>query len=144
MFSKLMLTASLALMLGATVFGEDKPVNNVEVSVKGVMQEDKGGMFIVADGQYFDLVFPDDSSADMKKFHSSLEGDMVQVHGKLVVEKDKDGKVRLVVVAGEVNRMRGVRATETHFEPRVIETQPVYIERERERGIHLPGVHINW
>lgn len=144
MFGKLILAACLALMVGATAFAAQEMGNSVEVVVKGVMQEDKGGMFIVADGQYFDLVFADDSNADMKKFHSGLEGDMVRVQGKLVVEKEKDGKVRLIVVANEVARLRGVRAADVKYEPRIIETRPVYIERERTNGIHLPGVHINW
>jgi len=144
MSGKLVLAAALALTMGMTAFAEEKSANNVEVTVKGVMQEDKGGMFIVADGQYYDLVFGDDSNADMKKFHSGLEGDMVRVQGKLIVEKDKDGKVRLVVVAGEVARLRGMHAVDAKFEPRIVEERPVYIERERSRGIHLPGVHINW
>jgi len=144
MVGKMVLAMTLAMTIGAAAFAAETP--NVEITVKGVMQEDKGGMFIVADGQYFDLVFSDDSNADMKKFHAGLEGDMVRVKGSLVVEKNKDGKMRLLVVTNDVARLRGERAvvTEVKVEPRVIEERPVYIERERSRGINLPGVHINW
>lgn len=142
MFVKFMTATSLTLLIGVTAFGAQQTAN-VEVIVKGVMQEDKGGMFIFADGQYYDLVFGDDSNADMKKFHAGLEGDMVRVKGNLIVEKSKDGKMRLVVLTNDVSRLRGERATEVKVEPRIIEERPVYIERERS-GIHLPGVHINW
>ena len=142
MVGKMILAAALALMLGTTVFAADERTGNVEVTVKGVMQEDKGGMFIIADGEYYDLVFGDDSSADMKKFHSGLEGDLVRVKGNLVVEKSKEGKMRLIVLANDVARLRGERAPAVKVETRVIEEHPVYVERRN--GIHLPGVHINW
>jgi hypothetical protein len=141
MVGKMILAATMALTLGTAAFAGE--TNSVEVTVKGIMQEDKGGMFIVADGEYYDLVFSEDSSADMKKFHSSLEGDMVKVKGFLVVEKSKEGKVRLVVLANDVARLRGERVA-VKVEARVIEERPVYVERERSRGIRLPGVHINW
>jgi hypothetical protein len=142
MVSKVVLAAALALSLGGVAFAATETAKNVEVTVKGVMQEDKGGMFIVADGEYYDMVFSDESSADMKKFHSGLEGDMVRVKGNLIVERTKDGKVRLVVLANDVARLRGERAPEVKYEARVIEKRPVYVEQSR--GIHLPGVHINW
>ncbi len=142
MVGKMVLAAAMALTLGTTAFAAQES-GNVEVSVKGIMQEDKGGMFIVADGEYYDLVFGDDSSADMKKFHSGLEGDLVRVKGFLIVEKSKEGKVRLVVLANDVARLRGERAV-VKVEARVIEERPVYVERERSRGIRLPGVRINW
>lgn len=145
MVGKVFLAAILALTLGTSAFAAVESSNNVEVTVKGVMQEDKGGMFIVADGEYYDLVFDDTSSADMKKFYTGLEGDLVKVKGNLVVEKSKDGKIRLVVLANDVFRLRGERLpADVKYEPRVIEERPVIIERERTRGIHLPGVHINW
>lgn len=142
MVGKMVLAMTLAMTIGAVAFAAETP--NVEVTVKGVMQEDKGGMFIIADGQYYDLVFSDESNADMKKFHGGLEGDMVRVKGSLVVEKSKEGKMRLVVVTNDVARLRGERAvvTEVKVEPRIIEERPVYVERSR--GIHLPGVHIGW
>ena len=143
MNGKMILAATLALTLGTAAFAAtDAPSGNVEITVKGIMQEDKGGMFIVADGEYYDLVFGDDSSADMKKFFGGLEGDLVKVKGNLVVEKSKEGKTRLVVVTNDVSRLRGERPTVVKYEPRVIEERPVYVERSR--GIHLPGVHINW
>jgi hypothetical protein len=142
MIGKMTVVALLALTFGTSAFAEDNS-GSVEVIVKGIMQEDKGGMFIVADGQYFDLVFNEESSADMKKFHSGLEGDMVKVTGVLVVEKSKQGNVRLLVLANDVARLRGVRSTVVKIEPRVVEERPVYV-RERRSGIHLPGVHINW
>jgi hypothetical protein len=144
MFGKMVLASTLALTLGVTAFAATDLGKSVEVTVKGVMQEDKGGMFIVADGEYYDLVFGDDSSADMKKFHSGLEGDMVRVKGNLIVDRTKDGKVRLVVLTNDVARLKGERAPEIKYEPRVVEERPVFIERERSRGINLPGVHINW
>ena len=144
MVGKTVLAVMLAMTIGGAAFAAETP--NVEVTVKGVMQEDKGGMFIVADGQYYDLVFSDESNAEMKKFHAGLEGDMVRVKGALVVEQTKDGKTRLLVVTNDVTRLRGERAAAAvvKVEPRVIEERPVYIERERSRGINLPGVHINW
>ena len=142
MVGKMILAATLALTLGTAAYAAaETPSGNVEVTVKGIMQEDKGGMFIVADGEYYDLVFGDESSADMKKFFGGLEGDWVKVKGNLVVEKSKEGKTRLVVVTNDVSRLRGER-TVIKYEPRVIEERPVYVERSR--GIHLPGVHINW
>ena len=141
MFSKSLLAAMLALTLGATAFAVHA-AGSVEVTVKGVMQEDKGGMFIMAGGQSYDLVFGDESSAEMKKFHGGLEGDMVQVKGILVVEKTKDGKMVLTVQTNDVARLRGERAPIVVSEPRVIQER-VYVEREHS-GIHLPGVHINW
>lgn len=144
MFGKIVLVATLALMAGATAFAAAQATANVEVTVKGIMQEDKGGMFIVADGQYFDLVFSDESSLDMKKFHSGLEGDLVRVKGNLIFEKTKDGKQRLLVVTNDVSRLRGERPVDVKYEPRIVEERPIYVERERGRGINLPGVHINW
>lgn len=144
MFGKMVLAATLALTAGTAAFAAAQANPNVEVTVKGIMQEDKGGMFIVADGQYYDLVFADDSNADMKKFHTGLEGDLVRVKGSLVVEKSKDGKIRLVVVTNDVSRLRGERPVDVKYEPRIVEERPIYIERERSRGINLPGVHINW
>src|SRR3954467_1397775 len=108
MVGKVFLAALLALTLGTSAFAAVESAN-VEVTVKGVMQEDKGGMFIVADGEYYDLVFNDSSNADMKKFYTGLEGDMVKVKGNLVVEHSKDGKTRLVVLANDVFRLRGER-----------------------------------
>jgi hypothetical protein len=145
MFGKMILAAALALTLGMSAFAaQDNANDSVEVTVKGIMQEDKGGMFILADGEYFDLVFSDENSADMKKFHAGLEGDLVKVQGRLVVEKSKDGKVRLLVLTNDVARLRGVRPVrEVKYEPRVIEERPVYV-RERSSGIRLPGVRINW
>lgn len=143
MSGKMVLAAAMALTLGASAFAAHE-AGSVEVTVKGVMQEDKGGLFIVVDGQYYDVVFDDDSSVEMKKFHSRLEGDMVRVKGNLVVEKGKNGSLRLLVLANEVARLRGERATEVKYEPRVVEERPVYVERERARGIRLPGVRINW
>ncbi len=144
MAGKFVLAATLALAFGGAVFAATEP-SSVEVTVKGIMQEDKGGMFIVAGGQSYDLIFSDESSAEMKKFHSGLEGDLVRVKGSLVVEKTKDGKTRLLVVANDVARLRGERpVAAVVVEPRIVEERPVYIERERSRGIHLPGVHINW
>jgi len=144
MVGKIVMAATLALTLGMSAFAAHES-NNVEVTVKGVMQEDKGGMFIVADGQSFDVVFSDEHGADMKKFYGGLEGDMVKVKGNLIVEKNKDGSTRLLVVTNDVARLRGERApAEVKYEPRVIQERPVYIERERSRGIRLPGVHINW
>ena len=140
MIGKMILAASLALAFGATAFAAQD--SNVEVAVKGIMQEDKGGMFIYADGQFYDLVFGDESTADMKKFHGGLEGDMVRVKGNLIVEKNKEGKMRLVVLANDVARLRGERAVDIKYEPRIIEERPIYVERTR--GIHLPGVHFNW
>ena len=141
MFKTTIVVGVLALVCSAGAFAVEA-TGNVEVTVKGVMQEDKAGMFIVADGQYYDLAFSDDSSADMKKFRSSLNGDMVRVKGNLLVEKSKEGKTRLIVQANEVARLRGERAPEVRYETRVIEDHPVYVEHEH--GIHLPGVHINW
>jgi hypothetical protein len=143
MVGKLFLAGALALTLGASVFAQDA-TSSVDVAVKGIMQEDKGGMFILADGNYYDLVFSDEANADMKKFYGGLEGDMVRVKGSLVVEKDKEGKMRLLVLATEVARLKGERAPEVKHEPRVIQERPVYVERERARGIRLPGVRINW
>jgi hypothetical protein len=143
MVGKLFLAAALALTLGASVFAEDA-TSSVEVTVKGIMQEDKGGMFILADGNYYDLIFSDEANADMKKFYGGLEGDMVRVKGGLVVEKDKEGKMRLLVLATDVARLKGERAPAVKHEPRVIQERPVYVERERARGIRLPGVRINW
>jgi hypothetical protein len=141
MVGKMVVAAALALTFGTAAFAEDTS-GSVEVTVKGIMQEDKGGMFIVADGLYFDLVFNEESAADMKKFHSGLEGDMVKVTGVLVVEKNKDGSSRMIVLANDVARLKGVR-TVVRVEPRIVEERPVYV-RERRSGIHLPGVHINW
>jgi len=141
MVGKMILAATLALTFGATAFAAQE-AHSVEVTVKGVMQEDKAGMFIIADGEYYHLVFSDESSADMKKFHSGLEGDMVRAKGNLVVEKDKDGKKRLVVLVNDVARLRGERAVDVKYEPRIIVEHPVYVERSN--SIHLPGVHINW
>jgi hypothetical protein len=140
MVGKMVLAATLALVVGATAFAADES-GSVDVVVKGVMQEDKGGMFIVADGVYYDLVFSDENSSDMKKFHSSLEGDMVKVTGQLVVETGKEGKMRLVVLANDMSRLRGVRAKEVKYEARVVQERPVYVERP---GIRVPFVRINW
>ena len=141
MFSKSLLAATLALTLGTAVFAA-QDTGSVEVTIKGVMQEDKGGMFIMADGQAYDLVFSDENSAEMKKFHAGLEGDMVRVKGQLVIEKTKDGKMVLTVQANDIARLRGERVPVVVSTPPVIQER-VYVERERS-GIHLPGVHINW
>ena len=146
MFARYVLIASLMVGLGASAFAAQEP--NVTVTVKGILHEDKNGFFIQADNAVYDLVFDENSRADMHKFHAALKGDWVKVSGALRVEEVANAKPSLVVYANDIGRFRPetVVQTTTVAEPVVVE-RPVIVREhyvEHNRGINLPGVHINW
>ncbi len=139
--------AILAACMGASWASDD-----VQVTIKGVLNEDKNGFYVRANGGMFDLYFTEEGRADMRKFHSSLQGDMVQVSGTLNV-REHNGKTFLNVYASDIKRMKGERAvTETTTTTTVVPAAPPpppvvvrerYVERDHS-GIHLPGIHIHW
>lgn len=144
MLARYVLIASLVIGLGASAFAAQEP--NVTVTVKGILHEDKNGFFIQADNSVYDLVFDQGARADMHKFHDGLKGDWVKVSGALSVEDVANAKPRLVVYANDIGRFRPETVVTTTTEPVVVE-RPVIVREhyvERERGIHLPGIHINW
>ncbi len=125
--------AVLLLALGGTAFAAQDDYARVEV--KGILQEDRDGMFIKADGKTFDINFN-------KGEKIPQVNDLIVVSGKLNVEEMTDGKPKLVVNANRV----------TVLEPANVKYQsenppPVIRERvieERRHGVDLPGVHVHW
>lgn len=139
----------VAAAILAACMGVSWAADDVQVTIKGVLVEDKSGFYVRANGGMFDLYFTEDGRADMRKFHGTLQGDMVQVSGALQVREDK-GKTFLMVYANDIRRLKGERVvvTETTTTPVPVAPPPVivrerYVERDR-GGIHLPGIHINW
>ena len=144
MLSRFVLITALMVGLGASVFAAQEP--NVTVTVKGILHEDKNGFFIQADNSVYDLVFDEGSRADMHKFHGALKGDWVKVSGAFRIEEVANAKPHLVVYANDIGRFRPETVVTTTTEPVVVERPVVVREHyiEHDRGINLPGIHINW
>jgi len=142
MFSKFLAAAVLAASFGMTWAAED-----AQVTIKGVLLEDKNGFYVRANGGTFDLYFSEEGREDLRKFHKGLEGDMVQVSGSLQVREDK-GHTFLMVYANDISRLKGEHVVVRETPPVVVSPPPVvvrerYVERDHV-GIHLPGIHIHW
>jgi hypothetical protein len=138
---KCLSVALLLSSLGVASIASD--TQSVEVSVKGVLHEDKNGFFFQIDGMVYDIAVNSENKADMHKFFSGLEGDMVKVVGELHVQEVKDGKSYMIIYTNDITRLKGERIkvarVETEERPVVRE---VYVERRS--GIDLPLVHIHW
>ena len=135
---------SVALLLssfGVAAIASD--TQSVEVSVKGVLHEDKNGFFFQIDGMTYDIAVNAENKADMHKFFSGLEGDMVKVVGELHVQEVKDGKTYMIIYTNDITRLKGERIKVVHVET---EERPVVREVyvEHRSGIDLPLVHIHW
>lgn len=137
---KVLAAMFVACVLFPLVQGAEESVN---VQIKGVLHEDKNGFFIRANGGVFDLYFTDEGRADMHKFHSSLEGDMVSVSGTMRVQQDK-GRDFLMVYATDISRLKGEKVVVREVPEQPVIIRDRYIEREHGGGIHLPGIHIHW
>ena len=136
--NKILLAAVLALGIGSSLMAAEG--ESAIVTLKGVLQQDKNGFFIKIDGTFYDISIGDESKADMQKFYTGLEGDMVRVMGALHVQDVPNGKPYIVVYTNDITRLKGERIVRT--EPEAVIVREHYVERPR--GIHLPGVHINW
>jgi hypothetical protein len=138
--NKLLLAAVLAIGMGTSLMAAEG--ESAVVTLKGVLQQDKNGFFIKIDGTFYDISIGDESKADMQKFYTGLEGDMVAVTGALHVQDVPNGKPYITVYSNDITRLKGVRVVRTTTEPETVIVREHYVERPR--GIHLPGVHINW
>jgi len=116
------------------------------VTVKGMLQEDKNGFFIKVDEVIFDIRINDQSKADVHKFYTSLQGDMVNVTGVLRVEEVADKKPYVLLYANGIARVKIERVAVAQ-QPVVVEqpvvVREVYVERPRSH-IDVPFVHIGW
>lgn len=138
--NKILLAFMLALGVGSFIQAAEP--ESAIVTLKGVLQQDKNGFFIKIDGTFYDITIGDESKADMQKFYTGLEGDMVRVVGALHVQDVPNGKPYIVVYTNDISRLKGERVVRTTTAPETVIVREHYVERER--GIHLPGVHINW
>lgn len=133
----------LVLGMGSAAFAADP--QNVQVTIKGILHEDKNGFFFKIEGAIYDISFNDENKADMHKFFTALEGDMVKVSGELHVQEVKDGKPFFTIYTNDIARLKGERvkvvSRETVVEEPVV-TREYYVEHPH--GINLPLVHINW
>ncbi len=135
---------TLALMGGAFMGAAVEVPQSVQVTIKGFLHEDKNGFFFKIDGVVYDISFHDDNKADMQKFYTGLQGDLVKVSGDLHVQEVKDGKPYLVVYTNDIARLKN--ETKVVVREGVVE-RPVVVREyyvEHPRGINLPFVHINW
>jgi hypothetical protein len=147
MLGKCVLAVVLVLGFGATAIMAAEP-EGTKVTVKGILQEDKNGFFLKAgDGMVYDIRINDESKADMHKFYTGLEGDMVKVSGVLFTEETADKKPYQVVYSDDITRLKGERVAVVAREGVVVE-RPVVVREvyvEQPHSIHVPGVlHINW
>ena len=134
------LAVGLAVGMSAPIFAAEP--ESVVVTIKGVLQEDKNGFFIKVDGTFYDVVINDESKADMHKFFTGLEGDMVKITGSLHVQDVPNGKPSMIVYSNDISRLKGEKIVRN-----VIVGEPVIVREhyyEHPRGINLPGIHINW
>ena len=139
--SLVLLVSGLGAASAATAPAPD--AQNVQVTIKGVLHEDKNGFFFQIDGMIYDIAVNDQNKADMHKFYTGLEGDTVKVTGELHVQEVKDGKSYMVVYTNDIARLKGERVVVTRVET---EERPVVREYyvEHRNGINLPFVHIGW
>lgn len=141
----MMKTLSVALLLsalGSAAIASE--AQSVQVTVKGILHQDTHGFFFQIDGTVYDIAVNNENKADMHKFYSGLEGDMVRVSGLLHVQAAKDGKPYMVVYTNDITRLKGERVrVVTRVET---EERPVVREyyMERRGGIDLPFVNIHW
>lgn len=139
---KLLSVAVLVLGFGATAFAVE--AQSVQVTVKGVLHEDKNGFFFQIDGMVYDIAVNVENKTDMHKFFAGLEGDMVRVTGALQHQEVKDGKSYMVVYTNDITRLKGERVVVSRVET---EQHPVVVREyyvEHRKGIDLPFVHIGW
>lgn len=145
MANRFVLAAVLALGLGVAAFAATDAAGG-SVTVKGLLQEDKNGFFLKVDEVIFDIRINDQSKADVHKFYTSLQGDMVNVTGVLRVEEVADKKPYVLLYANGITRVRSERVAVAQ-QPVVVEqpvvVREVYVERPRSH-IDVPFVHIGW
>jgi hypothetical protein len=136
------LAAVLAIGLGTSIFAGAVEAESVVVTIRGVLEEDKNGFFITVDGGVYDISVNDESKADMHKFYTTLEGDMVKVVGSLHVYATSNGKSAMTVFSNDITRLKGEKIVRAAAPSETIVVREHYVERPR--GINLPFVHINW
>ncbi|HEY3319256.1 MAG TPA: hypothetical protein VGP72_02125 [Planctomycetota bacterium] len=153
MANRLVLAVVLAVGLGVSAFAAAEAEKEAAtVTVKGVLQEDKNGFFVTVDNVVYDIRINDESKADMHKFYTGLEGDLVKVTGKLHVEEVADKKPYMVLYSNEITRLKGEKVVVVQqpvvveqpvvVQPRVV-VREVYVEHPRSH-IDVPFVHIRW
>jgi hypothetical protein len=140
MRNQLVVAVLLAVGLGISAFAA-RAAEGDKVTVRGILQEDKNGFFIKADDVIYDVRINEASKAEMHKFYTALDGDMVKVTGLLHVEEVADKKPYLVLFTNEIARLKGERPVAVVEQPVVV--REVYVERPRS-GIDVPFVHIGW
>jgi hypothetical protein len=146
MANKFILAVALAVGLVVSAFAAEeigKTENEgAKITVKGILHEDKNGFFLKVDKAIYDIRINNESKADMHKFYTSLEGDMVKISGVLRVEEAGDKKDKyLVLYTDDIARLKGERVPVV--EQPVVERE-VYVEHPT-NSFHIPGVlHINW
>ncbi len=134
------LAVVLAVGLGVPVFAVE--AESAVITVKGVLQEDKNGFFVKVDGTVYDVSVNDESKADMHKFFTALEGDMVKVTGVLHVQDVPNAKSIMYIYSNDITRLKGEKIVRTEVVGEPVIVREHYVERSR--GINLPFVHINW
>jgi len=141
---RLLVAVMFVSAIGAGAVASAAETETVQINVRGVLHEDKNGFFFQIDGIVYDIAVNDNNKADMHKFFSGLEGDMVTVSGELHVQEVKGGKPYMIVYTNEITRLKGERVrviNRTEVEERPI-VREYYVERRS--GIDLPLVHIHW
>jgi hypothetical protein len=139
---KILAAVLLAAGFASGVFAEEN--QNIQVTIKGVLHEDKNGFFFQIDGMVYDIVFNARNKGDMHKFYADLKGDTVKVSGELHIQEVKDKKPYMIVYTNEIARVKGdetkvITRVETVERPVVRE---YYVEHRP--GVDLPFVHIHW
>ncbi|HEY3319201.1 MAG TPA: hypothetical protein VGP72_01845 [Planctomycetota bacterium] len=139
MANRVILAAVLALGLGGTAFAATEAnKEDSTITVKGILQEDKNGFFLSADGVIYDVRINNESKADMHKFYTGLEGDLVEVSGVLHTEV-ADNKPYMILYSNDITRLKGERVPVAQRPVR-----EVYVEHPHSSGIDVPFVHIHW
>lgn len=135
----------LALALLVSGFGVASfatATESVQVTVRGVLHEDKNGFFCQVNGIVYDIAVNDESRAEMHKFYSDLKGDLVTITGSLHVQVVKEGKPYMIVSTNEIVRLKGERVEVVRVEEQRPVVREYYVERQG--GIDLPLVRIRW
>ena len=139
------LAAVLAVGFGVSALAAtDK--EGATVTVKGILQEDKNGFFVTVDGVIYDIRINEQSKADMHKFYTGLEGDLVKVAGVLHVEEVADKKPYLVLYTNDITRLKGEKVVVVEHPvvvQRPVVVREVYVEHPHSH-IDVPFVHIGW
>ena len=132
----------LLACLGSAGMASD--TQSVQITVMGVLHENKNGFYFKVDGMVFEIARSIDRKSNRYKFYTGVEGDTVKVTGELQIQTVNAGRLYMVIHSDDIVRLNSEK---TRMASRAALESASFaggLFTARRKVIHAPFVYLYW